>query len=745
MMMSRSQAKPRPGAVAQRYAPALLAGLITGAVAVVLQISFASLIFSGSLQGYLSAGIGYTLFGAFVMTLIAGLWSSLPGVICYPQDSPAAILAVMAAAITASLAAQGAADAAFPTVVVAMAAATLLTGLCMVVLGRFRLGNLIRYLPYPVIGGFLAGTGGLLAHGSFAITLGQPLTLGSAPALFQPEMLARWLPAVALGTLLVVVNRRRSNLLLLPALLLGSVLLFYLTLWLLNVSPAEAQARGWLLGPMPSGSLWQPPTLDLLSQAVWPRLLSALVPMGTVAIFGVVGLLLTASALEITAGRDADFNRELLVAGVANLAAGLGASPTGYHSLSQTTFGYRFGAASRVMSMTTCLVIGAMLAFGASLLNYFPTALLGGLVFYLGLSFLVEWLYDAWFRFSHAEYLIVVVIFAVMNVRGVLEGVGLGIAIAVVLFVVDYSRVNVVKHTLTGRTFHSNVDRGQPQRQLLREQGDLIYVLKLQGFLFFGTANALLEQVRARFADKSLPAPYFVLLDFRLVYGLDASAVISFVKMRQFVEAQQGVLVFSQLSPAQQHSLGNDVLHDPEAGRWRIFPDLDHAMEWCEETILARSATSTDVLAGADAPPQAGHAQTLAEFVAVPGLSRYVETLELPAGAYVIREGDAPRGLFFVIEGELTAQMEMSDGRSVRLRRMFAGTTVGELGVYAHVPASASVVASAPTRLAALSTERLAQMEAEDPVTAAAFHRFIAQLLSERLLSSTRTLRALME
>src|SRR3990172_8996347 len=89
------------------------------------------------------------------------------------QEAAAAVLAVVAT--TSALNTFGGPDRAFLTVVAATLVMTVLTGIAFFVLGIFRLGNLVRYVPYPVIGGFLAGAGWLLMKGGIVVTSGvQP-------------------------------------------------------------------------------------------------------------------------------------------------------------------------------------------------------------------------------------------------------------------------------------------------------------------------------------------------------------------------------------------------------------------------------------------------------------------------------------------------------------------------------------------------------------------------------------------
>ena len=155
--------------------PNIVAGLISGILTVIIEISLAALIFSGDLSRFVSNGIGITLFSSFVIGIVVALTSSLRGSVGIGQDIPAAILAPVAAGIAASLAPAATPEATYITVVAVIAVTSLVTGIGFLLMGIFRLGGLIRFIPYPVIGGFLAGTGWLLVKGSFGVMAGcQP-------------------------------------------------------------------------------------------------------------------------------------------------------------------------------------------------------------------------------------------------------------------------------------------------------------------------------------------------------------------------------------------------------------------------------------------------------------------------------------------------------------------------------------------------------------------------------------------
>src|SRR5512143_1522021 len=148
--------KPKPnsqinqGLPPQRLLPILTVALISGLVVITYQVSFGSLIFSGDLSPYLSAGIGFCLMGVVLIGGIEALLSGNPGMVAIPTVGSAVIVATMGAQIANEL--SGAPERIFPTVTASITVAALLTGAAFLVLGWFKLGNLIRYIPYPVIG-----------------------------------------------------------------------------------------------------------------------------------------------------------------------------------------------------------------------------------------------------------------------------------------------------------------------------------------------------------------------------------------------------------------------------------------------------------------------------------------------------------------------------------------------------------------------------------------------------------------
>jgi SulP family sulfate permease len=726
----------------RRLLPNLAAGLVIGILEVTEVTAFAALIFSGDLAAYVPRGIGLMLTGSVVVVVMTALFCSLPGVVAGLQDDVVAILALVSAAIVSQMPAWATPQTKFATAVVAIALSSLLTGVLFLSLGQLRLGNLMRFIPYPVIGGVLAGSGLLLTFGAISVMTGAPVSLLHLLPIIQPGLWVKWLPGLLFALFLLVALRLRNHVLIVPSTLIVAIGAFYVLLGLTNTSIARAAGQGWLLGALSSdqGRLWQPLGFSDLAQVNWLVIGHQIGSLLVIPIIGTIAILLNLTSIELATDQNVDLNRDLKAAGIANLFAGLSGSMVGWHDVSHSTLTYKMGARGRTVGFVLAAVCVIVLWLGGFLVSYFPNFVLGGLLLFLGLDFLVTWVYDSWFKLPITDYLVLILILIVINTVGFLEGVGLGLVSALILFAVDYSRINVVKHTLTGATFHSNVSRPRVHQQLLRRKGDWLYILELQGFIFFGTAQKVLDIVRQRIDDHELLPLRFLVLDFRLVNGFDSSAVYGFAKMKQLTEARDLTLVFTHLSPKMLRQMKKEILQKGEKRSLQVIDDLDHGIEWCEDQMIA---TFEDFDLGATPLTLMKQLEkALPPSVSGARLMSYFEEKKTEKGEYLLRQGEES-ALCFVESGQVTVQLKGDNGRITRLRTMRSGTVVGELGLYLHQKASASVIADEPCTIFRLSSTKLEEMEKDAPEIAFALHKFIAGILSERLIDTNDALQTL--
>lgn len=724
-----------------RYLSDCCVGLIAGLVTLTYSLSYAALIFSGDLEPYLPLGVGRVLMSAMLISILVALTSSFRFAIAGPDSNASALLALMAGAVVAGLPPEQAAERLLPTVFAVLIVATLSTGCLLLALGRLRLSRWVRFVPYPVMGGFLAGTGWLIVRGALQIMTDAPLGLTQLPNMLTADNIYHWLLGLGVALALFGVSRYTRHYVTLPVALLVGIGLTHGGLWLADTSLAEARAAGWLFRTVPNQPGWPMWDTATFSRIDWMAVLRQSGTMAAMMLVVVLTLLLNATGVEVATQQDGDLDRELRAHGMANLLSGLCGGVVGYLSISRSLLNYQAGARGSLSGVTAGLFCGVVFWFGASFLPYIPKPILGGLVLYAGLGLLFEWVYRARTMLPRAEYLIVLLIMVVIGAVGFLEGVGVGVMVAVTLFAVNYSRIDVTKHVLSGVTSQSNVARPPHQEQFLRQHGGQIHILKLQNFIFFGTAHTLLTQIRQRLSALRQHPLRFIVLDFQLVSGLDSSAVLSFIKIRQTILRHQCCLVFTALPPAVERLLQQGGCLATFGGAVQVFADLDRGLEWCENQLLQRST--------ADAPGEQSIADQLQSVLAQPKqiaqFVGYLECLMIPQGQTVFQEGDPPDGLYFLETGQVSVLRALPNGQSQRLRTYNSGTIIGEMGLYENAPRSASIIADQACRFYYLSPKAFERMEREAPTLAIAFHKYVVALLAGRLRHHEAQTRSLLQ
>lgn len=718
--------------------PNLASGLIFGLLNIAYAVSLAAFIFTGGISEYLLTGVGVVLIAYFVAGLIIAIGSSIPGVISSPKGNICVIIALMAASIagTHSLASQ---QQVLPTIIAAIMVSTILSGVFLFALGLFRIGNLIRFVPYPVIAGYFAGAGYLLVKGSFSVMTGVGFTSGQMHMFLQPQYLMLWAPGLLFAILLFGLERRYNHYLLMPMLLVVGIVVFYGVLLLTNTSIGQAKVLGLLFPDFSAGGLLPHLNIAFFQHVSVSALIGETGNIITIVFLGAISALLITSVVEIGTEQYVNLDRELKVAGVANIVTGFGGGVLSLPSAADTILSYKLGAKSRLAGISNALLCGAAILIGPSLITYLPKPLIGGLLLFFGISLLVEWIYDAWFRLPKADYFLVIFILLVIASLGYLKGVGMGIVIAGILFVINYSRTNVVKHELTGSGCKSKVERAARQERLLQEKGDRVYILVLQGYIFFGTADKLLTQIKQRLESPTRLPVRYVVLDFRLVSNIDSSAVNSFAKLKQLSRTKQVNLLFADVNSSIRQQLQHiDFFADVDTVCYD-FPDLDHALEWCEDRILKmEEAAELDHL-----PLSQQLVELFPNKGAVNRFMEYLEHRKVPAGYYLFHRGDVADNLYLIESGKVAVMLEIDDGRTIRLRTMGGGTVLGEMGLYTKNPRSATAVTEEPSGLYSLSNEAFNRMQAEDPEVALSFHRFVVCLLADRIVRSNEEVKAL--
>ena len=715
-----------------------ISGLVTPIVIITSTLSYAAMIFSGPLSSNLPMGIGYGLVSAGIMAIVFAMGSSMPFAIAGPDSKIVAVLATLATVIAADVTHRGHAADVPATVMFVLIAGTVITGVTLYLFGLFKAGRWIRFVPYPVIAGFMAASGGLLAVGGIRIVTAT----GGFEELLHTLARGQHIIQLVVGLSLAVAIhhiKRVKHPLALPALLLGATILTHLVLRATGYSLVAAREAGWLL--------------DLSSRAALPGiwLLKSLPSVnpaallwaggGYVALFAVTAmtLLLGLMAIEVESRIDVDLDRELRLNGLANVLVGVCGGMTGTLSMSRTLLNYRAGGRHRASGILAGVVCLLTLAFGTKALGFVPVPILGALLIQLGADLLYDWLVKGWDTMQRPDYVQMAVIFLVIVAWDFVAGVALGIVAACITFAINTSRLRLVRLGLNRTVYSGRVDRPVYQQEQLVRHGQSIQIMWLHSFVFFGSAHRLLLQIEEIIKAQNGSCRSLI-LDFRQVLGIDSSAVMSFIKLRQIADREGFVLVLSEIPPHVEHALRvGGLLGDGNYLTCRVFSNTDGALEWCEDKLLAEIMTREEALASADdwLASEIGSEQMFTQ------LASYLELVECKSGDILIQQGEMGDSLYLLFAGRVTVLFRTPEGTELRLRSMVGHTIVGEMGLYRTLPRGASVRADQPTVAYRMTLHALTQMEKDNPDLAYAFHKLVIRTLAARLDFANREVASL--
>jgi SulP family sulfate permease len=716
-----------------------MAGTISAIVNIAYCISFSALIFQGSIAAGFPLGLAALIMGTVVTGVVVSLTTSLVPADAGPDTPAVAVMSVLAATVAAGLAAKGADEGTMViNVLVAISVSTFLTGALLFGIGALKLGQWLRFVPYPVIGGFLAASGWLLITGGIGVITGADLTLSpsSWAAMVSPD----YMPQIGVGLLfalfIVFLRRWMHGFLTLPVTFIAFLVVMDVVLF--GFVSDEGTRSVWFLQAVGALELWWPIGAVTEYDIDWSVLARSSAEIGAVCGVTAISMLLDVSSLEVARSKSADLDGEFRNNGLANVLASVCGGVAGNLSLNSSLLLQQAGAVTRVAGVSVAVVCGLVLFTGADIGSIVPKAILGGMLAYLGVMILIEALVRSPAGRSSTDLVLSIAIAIVICYFGYLLGVVIGVVGACLLFALSYSRIGVIRRHLTRYEFSSNVERSPEQTRLLHEEGKRVHVFWLSGFIFFGSSNGLFERIKRVIHEQTDKPVGFVVLDFSAVQGVDTSAVLSLVKLRNFCDEHDVTLVFSGLNEAMDAGFVSAGFFGSNRPHQR-FETRNEAVEWCEDMLLMYHEVG-------DASAFSFERWLHTEFDGLIDFDRiepFMQREELSDGELLFKQGEPSDSVVFQSSGGTAVTIIDERGRPIRIRRMIGHTVIGEMGFYRHVPRTANVVAEAPTVVYRLTQDAFDKMQEKDPAAAAALHKLIIRLLSDRLEFANREVSAL--
>lgn len=709
----------------------VIAGIVSGINIIFSSLSYAAIILPGSLQSYLSQGFLIFLLSTLVPTAIFLIFSKIPINISAPPSQVVAILAILSVQVSLPLISVLKPNQIVPIIFFSISITTIIMGTIFFLLGYFHLGNLIRYLPYSVSSGFLGGSGWLLVKSAAIMLLSVPIGHSISLHLLSSEQIFSLILASSWAIIMYILIKRYQNPLILPIVLILSILFFYGFLAIKDISIKQATELG-LMYPKPSLSHtvnWFAFFSLTMLQKNYHLILSIFKDILVIIFISGITFLFNVSALEVSEGKgEIDSNKELRLAGIVNIIIGFFGWFVSFISLINTLINEKSGAKTKFSAIVMLFCLLAAAVFGLSLVIYFPKIILGALLLYYGLSLVFDMLISNWVKVSFTEFMLSALILLEIIFFGLLSGITVGIILATIVFAYNYSRINVIKFILQGDALQSKTRRSYEIHQALKKKSNQIVFIKLHEFIFFGTGSKLLDQIKKLLVVQEPEPLKYLILDFSLVSGVDASAMSFIYQIKEICELNKTFLLFTNLSNGFLKKFSHWKIFDKTNPYAKRITNNDLALEWCENKII--KSDSSLKLKSEKLDEQL---EKLMPEIDVNQFMKYLEPVYVKKGNFLFYQGDIARDLYFIESGEVAVLIKIKMEVEKTLRKIGPGNTVGAMGVYTKKPRVASVFMTKDSVLYKLSEDSLELMRTKDFQLVEALDRFIINLLSERL------------
>jgi SulP family sulfate permease len=723
-------------------------GDLWGALAAMLvvvpsSIAFGVVIFSAVSPNLASAGALAGIIGAAMLGMIAPLVGRNAGFITSPCAPAAAVMAGLAA----QLAHRG--DLTIPRIFTLLALTAFIAALFQLALGAARAGQLIKYIPYQVVSGYLSGVAVIIAFAQLPKLLGVNGGRSLADVLVSP-LTWRW-PGIVVGCITIIAMIAAPHITKrIPGAIIGLVsgIAAYFALATFLPQLWRLDHNSLIVGPIrASGSLIAAiatrasslRTIDVadFELVIWPAI--------TLAILLSIDTLKTGVVLDALTRRRHNSNRELIAQGLANLGSFFAGGIPGAGGMGPTLVNVTSGGRTIWSGVATgVLVLIALLLLG-SVIAWVPIAALAGILL------VIAWrMFDReMFRLlrdpaTRLDFVVIVTVIAVAETVGLIQASIAGICLAILLFIRNQIRGSVIARRLDLREIHSKRRRSPDAMAILDRRGEDAILVQLKDDLFFGTTDQLFIEL-----EHDLNERRFILFDFRRVQSMDYTAAHLLRQMDARLRERGGRLLFSGMpsGTASRQDIEHYLLKLGLVGGGDAvltFDTRESALEWIEDRILESAGWSAG---DPEATLSFRDIDLLRQFddEIVHELGKSLRELAVARGERVFSAGDRGDEIFFVRKGRVHILLPLDGGKRHHVATIGRGEYFGEMAFLDRDVRSAEAVAATDTQLYVISRALFDDVTQSNASLAATVFEQLARAIAQRLRHADVELRALEE
>jgi SulP family sulfate permease len=722
----------------------LWGGLAAMLVALPASIAFGVTVYSAIGPSHAAYGALAGIVGATVVGLVAAIFGGTDRLISAPCAPAAAVLTAFAIELVRSGVSPG-------VIVLMMIMLGVIAGLIQIFLGFVGVGRLIKYIPYPVVSGYLSGVGLIIIGSQIPRFAGAESDAHWWNVLFSP-LSWDW-RAVIIGSATAIVSLVAPKLTQkIPGTILG-VIAGLLTYFLLAIN--EPELRQIANNPLIVGAIDISPHAYFMSMTDHWREIGDLRLGQIAALFGsalTLAVLLSIDTLKTCVVLDQltrtrhDPNRELFAQGLANVSASAVGGIPGAGTMGATIVSLTSGAQTRatgvlegLFALIASLILGSFIA-------WIPVPALAGLLIVIGIRMIDrEPLRFIESRATVFDFAVVAAVVIVALTVGLIAASAVGVAMAIILFVREQLGGSVVRHKVYVNQVSSTWHRPEAEMRVLAQKGDQAVIVELQGSLFFGTTQQLYADL-----ESELRCRQFVILDLKRVQSVDVTAAHMLNQMRDALAERGALLLLSNLRENLPNGrnlrefLEQTGLMDRQDAV-RSFPNLDAAITWVEDQILGEDGNEIDPVE--ETPMQLAEMEIFSKRKdeTLKELEARMETRQYKAGETIYVRGQPGDEIFWIRRGAVFIYAPMGAGRTRHVASFGRGDFFGGLAFLDGQPRGNDAIANTDTEVYVLGREQFNQIAESHKKLANTLILAMARTLALRLRHADSELAMLQE
>ena len=552
----------------------LFGGITAGIVALPLALAFGIQAFSGVTDpsaASLGAYVGLT--GAMLLGFFAALFGGTHSQISGPTGPMTVVTATLVTgAWTAS-------NGSISEVMLSMALAAIFCGIFQILFGLIKIGKYVRYIPYPVLSGFMSGIGVIIILQQIYPLLGQSkggsmieLLVGLPGAVASTSITALLLgvATVAIIYLFPLLTKK------VPSTLVALVVMTVVSLFIDMDGVAT-------IGKIPSGipmPFFAKEGVSLAGINWGAVLMAAIVPGLTLAGLGSIDTLLTSVVADNITKTKHNSNRELIGQGIGNAVAGLFCGLPGAGATMRTVVNVKSGGRTQLSGMVHALLLLAIMLGLGSVVQYVPLSVLAGILITVGVGIIDFRGFKDLPKIPRADAVVLIVVFLVTVFVDLLTAVGIGMVIACVLFMKRAS--DLVEGGYSSQEM-TNFDKESPWA----DEGGMpdtvahqIYVQRLNGPIFFGTINKF-KEVMQTVPDSAK----IVIIRMRLVSFMDQSGLYAMEEAIKDLQARGVQVLMTIIQPQPMYMLTTHKVIPAVVPEDHTFKTFEECTEYLKKQL----------------------------------------------------------------------------------------------------------------------------------------------------------------